>query len=797
MNGMVARDRIPAPPAPVEAPQPDAYEVEAGSSEMHPIREYVALLRRHWLVVLGVTVVVAGAGLYQLVRMLPVYQATATVRLTDVRRAMTGEMGMAYGQQQLSMYTDPLLSEIQVLRSQELARGVARRAGLRLRPADASIPQGLVADPSVAESAPRQTVNLMFGEKTYDAAAAGRHARAAYGAPVELGGIRFAIRSRPQAGTGQLEVVSLDDAAAQVLGSLVSVPRENTDVVDIRFKAGDPQLAQRVTNAAALEFQAMNAGSAQRESRRRRMFLEEQLHATDSTLLTAQAALSAFRSRERLYSSREKFTAEQTGLIGLDNRRGDLVAERSLYQTLLGRLERAAAGGDGGVRALAAAPGIADNPALARLLEQLSSYQARRDSMTAGAYGASENDPDVRALDGLLATTRSRLVASVRDQIAVLDARVAAIDQQRGNESAQLSQLPAAETEEVRLVEQVESTRNLANQLREQYQKARVDEAVEMGQVTILDPASAPTTPLGRGRRTKLVFFVLVGLALGSGLAHLLERINATISKREEIEPLLRVPVLATVPRLRERKRVRGLRRWAARVRSSEDERAELVTVTQPDKPGAEAYRMLRTSLLFSQFGAQLRTLVVTSAAQGEGKSTTSSNLAVTYAQHGLRVLLVDCDLRRAQQHEAFGMKRTPGLSDLVLGYSSRDEAIRQGPVEGLHILPAGTAPPNASEVASSMRLRNTLRELGAEYDLMILDTPPLMATAEAAVLAKMADGMIMVLRAGRTHRGAAQQVVHHMRSLGVRLLGAVLNDPDERAISHDGYYGYYGYYGY
>jgi capsular exopolysaccharide synthesis family protein len=264
---------------------------------------------------------------------------------------------------------------------------------------------------------------------------------------------------------------------------------------------------------------------------------------------------------------------------------------------------------------------------------------------------------------------------------------------------------------------------------------------------------------------------------------------------------VLRVPGLAIVPRLSgaaasESKRLR-LPGRAPRVASgAAGATTELVTLADARSSSAEAYRTLRTNLLFSQAVQKLQTLVVTSAAPSEGKTTVAANLAVTFAQQGMRVALIDCDLRKARLHNLFGVPREPGLTQMLIGAPGAAEAARATEVEGLTVVPAGTLPPNPAELLGGKAMRELVERLKQRFDLIILDTPPLLAAADAAVLGELADGTVLVVRAGATDRAAAQQAVQQLRLVGARVLGAVINDPDEKVASFGGGYYYYDYYG-
>jgi capsular exopolysaccharide synthesis family protein len=276
------------------------------------------------------------------------------------------------------------------------------------------------------------------------------------------------------------------------------------------------------------------------------------------------------------------------------------------------------------------------------------------------------------------------------------------------------------------------------------------------------------------------------------------EQLNITVRRSEDLEQLLRLPSLGVVPALTPRPRTRLLRRSGLLRRAAPeapDGGGAGLAVLNGRSSGAEAFRTLRTNLIFSQAAGRLRTLVVTSAAPGEGKSTIASNLAAAFAQQGMRVLLVDCDLRRARQHETFGAPREPGLTQLVLRYARLAEVALPTEVENLFLLPAGTLPPNPAELLGSLRMQEVLAELGQAFDLVLVDTPPVLAASDGAILAAGVDGVVLVVRAGRTVRGAAQQALRQLDAVGARVLGGVLNDPEERLAAYGGYGQYGGYY--
>ncbi|HET7549959.1 MAG TPA: polysaccharide biosynthesis tyrosine autokinase, partial [Gemmatimonadaceae bacterium] len=364
----------------------------------------------------------------------------------------------------------------------------------------------------------------------------------------------------------------------------------------------------------------------------------------------------------------------------------------------------------------------------------------------------------------------------------------------------------ATQASEARLRQRVDATRKVADQLREEYQKARIAEAVEAGQVEIIDMAPLPARPIGRGPLFKLALGLIVGLMLGSGAAFLKENLNTSIRRRDELEAILHVPGLAIIPQILPpngagRLSLRNIRLPLPGLGNGKNGHyrngngTALVSATNVRSTGAEAFRTLRTSLIFSQAVQSLRTIVITSPSPQDGKTTTAANLAVTFAQQGMRVALVDCDLRRARLHNVFKIPREPGLTQVMMEQASIDEVIQPTMVDGLAFIPAGALPPNPSELLGGPRMKAVLEALEERFDVILLDTPPVHVAADSMILGRGADGVLLVVRAGATQRDSAQDAIQRLTTVGARVVGAVLNDPDHKVPQYGGYY-YYDYYG-
>jgi capsular exopolysaccharide synthesis family protein len=491
-------------------------------------------------------------------------------------------------------------------------------------------------------------------------------------------------------------------------------------------------------------------------------------------------------------------------VLALDARAAELDADRRTFAALQQQLksgsqsDRAEA-----LRALATSPAMTDNPAVGNLYHQLLVYQDRLDSMTTGPWKAAATNPDVIQLQGLAKASQDKLVDAVSSHVKSIDARIDALGALRRRTGASMEILPAMAEEEMRLSRRVDALATMGDELRKDFQKARMSEEVEAGDVDVVDLADVPYAPILSASAIKLVLGLVLGLMLGLVLSYLLEALNTSIRRPEDLEAVLHVPGLAVIPRITGGS-ANGRSRFRALLGAPKPSRADagaLMSGGQTFSIGIEAFRNLRTSLIWSDGGEGLKTLVVTSAAPGEGKTLTAANLAVTLAYDGLRVLLVDCDIRRPRVHGLFRMPRSPGLMELLTAsrHPSGDpvsgpDAIRETSIGGLSVLTCGALPSNAANLLSSTRMRVLLDELREQYDIIVLDTPPVLATADAGIVASLTDGVLLVVRAGATDRNAAQRAYQQLANVGARVVGTVLNDPGGQVAKEGDYYYPYDY---
>jgi succinoglycan biosynthesis transport protein ExoP len=759
-------------------------------------RQALAVVRRRFQLILAVTVVGAALGLFLASREPTTYKASAMLRLAGERQTITGT------EENANLRTaDPMLSVMELLRSRTVLGVVVDSLGLQLV---SLTPEFSVEDLTGVRIDPRavgDSVQVMFRSDGVSARRGERAVTAAYGQTVNLGIVQFMVRSRPAIENVTLGIRSRESAIDALLAYLAVTPREGTDVFDVAYVAEDARAAQRVVNSTIHAFQTLNVQWARERSRRRAEFLTTQLASNDSVLNKAQGELAAFLSRKQSASTKDLAMSRQDLIFRLESERDQMAADRETFLDLQQRLKGTDDGSrEDALRALATSPAMGDNPAIGGLYQQLLKYQLRIDSMTTGPWKASASNPDLIQAKALARGTQDQLIQAVRSHVGAIDARMKAIDSQLRRQGASIASLPADAEEEMRLERRVNAFANMGDELRAELQKARMAEAVEAGDIEIVALAPLPSTPLLNMAVLKVSLGLFLGLALGIVIAYILEALNTAVRRPEDLEAVLHVPGLAVIPRITDgsRNAQSHFRRLLGSGKASHQNVGSPLTGNQTFSIGIEAFRNLRTGLIWSDGGEALRTLVVTSAAPGEGKTMTAANLAVTLAYDGLRVLLVDCDIRRPRVHGLFQLPRAPGLMELLRASSDPDapqpRAIRETPVARLSVLTCGALPVNAANLLSGTRMRVLLRELQEQFDIIVLDTPPVLATADASIVASLTDGVLLVVRAGTTDKNAAQRAYQQLANVGARVVGTVLNDPGGEVAKEGDYYYPYDY---
>ena len=305
------------------------------------------------------------------------------------------------------------------------------------------------------------------------------------------------------------------------------------------------------------------------------------------------------------------------------------------------------------------------------------------------------------------------------------------------------------------------------------YEEIRLAEVQNTISVDLVQPAVVPGEPIRPEVGQNTMMGTLVGVSVAAGIVFLLEVLDDTIKTPEDVARFMNLPVLGVI---------------------FKHESEGLITVRQPRSPDSEAFRSIRTNLLFASVDYPLKSLLVTSPSPEDGKTTVVANLGAVFAQGNHQVMLLDADMRRPKLHKYLDLSNRQGLST-SFQKSDQDGLIQSTKVEGLRLMSSGPLPPNPSELLGSETMINLLRHAVEQNDLVIMDTPPVSLVTDASVLAHQADGVLVIVKPGVTKRAACQRTVDQLRNVGANILGVVLNEVEPRQTNY--YYSYNGYYYY
>ena len=379
----------------------------------------------------------------------------------------------------------------------------------------------------------------------------------------------------------------------------------------------------------------------------------------------------------------------------------------------------------------------------------------------------------------------------------------------------QLAGFSGEELEYARLLREVEVNKKLYGLLSEKLEESRISEAQKISDVSVVDPAVIAICPVAPQKKIGVLAGGLMGLVLGFVLAFIAETMDTSIGTVEDVENVVKLFVLGVVPSIiSEFERGRGilikLKRRIFPVHKSEGEESyiKLFVHYQPKASVTEAFRNIRTNL---KLGPSKKTILITSAGPGEGKTTTLINLGLVIAQTGAKTLLVSSDLRRPAVEKTFGVKRKPGLneiisgtvglgdalrniSDIMLGFMQVDEILKAPGIENIWILPSGQIPLNPSEILESKSINNIIEELRKKFDVILFDSPPILPLTDASLLASKMDGVVLVYEIGRMSRSALLRAKIQLESVGAKISGIILNHIHHQTEANMPYPYYYRY---
>jgi tyrosine-protein kinase Etk/Wzc len=335
--------------------------------------------------------------------------------------------------------------------------------------------------------------------------------------------------------------------------------------------------------------------------------------------------------------------------------------------------------------------------------------------------------------------------------------------------------------------------------LTEKLEDAMIQTQSKSGGLKLVDAAALPEAPIPRKDYIFYLIACAAGIAVGVGLSFLREFLDDSIKSPDDVEKQLAITLLGTIPHIAVKKTDLEVKRNITKGKKTQVRNRYPELVLGPGKEEsvvAEAYRSLRTNIVFASPDKPIKTLLITSSGPGEGKSLTMANTALSFAQQGEPTLIVDTDLRRPVVHHLFGMERGPGFGEWVAGTMDMDQIARPIPGTNLYVITAGAYMPNPAEVLGSRRMDRFLELARERFHYVLFDTPPVIAVTDASILASKLDGVALVVRAGKTSLHVAMRTLQSLQKVNSRIIGGILNDVDiTKGYSSYGYYKHYYHY--
>jgi polysaccharide biosynthesis transport protein len=727
-------------------PEPELFLEEGGGSELN-LAEYVDVLRRRWGLVVLFLLVCVTAGMARYIMSPKMYQASTRIQIDRRSMSLGGTLEAPWLENWWNMEFYP--TQYKLLES----RGMAERVVTDLR-----LYEDTIFNPGWAS---------------------------------------WAQGEGAEGGTRELDEAALGRLGSRLLGGLQVSPIRQTQLVDITYRSLSPELAARVANGLADAYIEWGIQSRSDSAVRASSFLDQQIDALRQEVGDKEAQLRAYgRTSDMVMDAQTNPTLQR-----LDAMNRDYISAVSARINAEARHNEVMS---------APKESIAD-PLSGGLVSQLRRELLNLEQEYATRLNVYKPEmPVMVELRGRMEEMRSHMATVVSEMVEQARRTAQAeLSTARRRERALAEELEKAKDESLEmgsaavqynnLLMEISTRRGLLNELLQRQSETEVSvrmQANRESNVRVVDRALMPRGPYSPNLRNHLGMAVALGLFLGVGCVFLLEYLDRTVKSAEQAERLLGLPVLAVIPDVSDggrygygygsryaygygegngKRRRMGALPWRDKRSEKEEVSVDLLPQNRPRHAVSEAYRSLRTGLLLSS-AEQLRIIAVTSAQSGEGKTATAANLAVVLAQLGRRVLLVDADLRKPRLHKVFRVSNRAGLVHALTGGGELADVVQETPIPGLAVVPSGTIPPNPSELLASERMHELMEQALRAYDIVLVDTPPVLAVTDAALVGARVDGVVYCLQAGRVLREEAKASTERLQMAGVRVLGLVLN---------------------
>jgi len=584
----------------------------------------------------------------------------------------------------------------------------------------------------------------------------------------------------------------------------------DTGIINISVVSANANYAKDLAQAVADEFQTFNIEEKNKKVFEAKKFIQQQLVVVGERLKKAEERVRDYRQKNHLSTSSSSEAVVKI-VADLQQEYRQAIAHLSDLQFTLKELRLRVQRGGWDYKAVSVPGNV--GAYFDELNKRLVEMALKRTELSTNY---TDEHPQIQELRKQAEDILESMVDELAKQVTLTQRRMKDIQQAMNGAERKYQGVPEQVLELQRLQRSVTSNEELFGLLEKKYQEVLIKESEKVQEVSLVRPAMLSRVRINpiKISQTGMAGLIL-GLVLGLIVALILETMDTSVGTIEEVENFLEVPVIGFVPHLSHEEGVElfsgeeGLETSG----SAMERQLRLVSHFSPPSTIAEAYRSLRTNLLFSQAGEH-RVILVTSSTIKEGKSTIAANLAVVVAQQGARVLLIDADMRKPMQHHTFGLKRAPGLgevllgqqswqdavsrfSDVMLGDMGIDQSLMTPGLDQLDVLTCGQVNANPPDLLGSPLMSSVLDEAREEYDMVIIDMPPLLHTTDATVIASKVDGVLLVYHIGSVVRGALKRVKANIENVGGKVLGVALNgvrgdlSPDYSNYKMDHHYAY------
>lgn len=765
------------------------------------IYDYIRMFHKgRWIILISFLTVV-GFVTYYTFTTAPIYRATAKVMIKE----NSGMQSQLFGALSYSYFEkDKIINnQVEILKSRTLAERVIQKLELSER-ADRLRILGYIPEDEQRQfsfkSKIKKFVAGFWGSKDKDTTSSSMDEEQN---PVE----RFAESLR---------------------GSISVQPIRNTDMVEISVTGSSPEEAAYVTNMVSIVYQEQNQMESQEEVRKVKDFLAEQLKIFQTQLQQSEQELKQYKEKEKVVGLPQEIEELVTRLAEFESlyRAADL--ELSSNRKRLSYIDDQLNQNKKNLNM----ENILTAPYVQQLQEQMAELETKQAKFISSLINQNVYDPENATIkkyeeqkkaladklrDGItqlaaaetgdpisLSETLFQRKIEVEATIQSLLPKVSALKKIVDEYNQSLEQIPERSLKLARLERSARLDEKITLMMKEKYEESRISEVGQLGNVRIIDPAKPVYAPIKPKKKMNLIMGVILGLGLGVGITFMLEYFDNSVRSVDDVEKV-GIPILGSIPviKLEEAaKKIHQSRKYGAGKKQLNAHEARtiagrLITHFAPKSPISEAYRSLRTSIQYAKADTPIKTIVVTSPGPQEGKSTTVANLAITIAQMGTKILLVDTDLRRPVLHSIFNLNRSKGISNYLVGKIPIEEAFFKTEIDNLYVMPCGTLPPNPSELLGSKSMQKCIEELKEIFDIVLFDSPPIMAVTDAAVLSSKVDGLILVVKSGQTDRNAVARSYEILKNIPNNILGALLNVVNVEGVYGSYYYYYYHYYYY